>query len=203
MITLNSVSKTLKNKEPLRDITLTFEEGRPTLLQGHNGSGKTMLLRLLAGLISPSSGTIVREREYSYGVIIETPSFFEQESVEYNLSYLAGINKKIGDEEIFAMLDKLNLTANKKDKVKTLSLGMRQRLAICQAFMEDPDVLLLDEPFNGIDDANLPAVVDLINGASDEGKIVCLASHGEVTGVRVSRRVRMSDGQIVRVEEVG
>lgn len=199
MISVENVTKTIKKKDVLKDVTLDFREGESYLLSGHNGCGKTMLLRLLCGFIKPTHGERIEERPYRYGVIIETPTFFMQETAFQNLKYLASINKRISDREINAWLKRLRLYRQKDKKVKTFSLGMRQRLALCQAFMEDPDVLLLDEPFNAIDDENIEIACELIEEARDRGKIVVVASHGHLDFIRFDNVIHMSDGRVKEV----
>lgn len=176
MIKLESVNKNLKGEDVLKDVSLTFEKGKLYLLRGHNGSGKTMLLRLLCGLLTPTSGVVEKE-EYSYGVIIETPSFVEHETARQNLQFLASIQKKIGMKEIENTLEKVNLSDVIDKKVKKYSLGMKQRLAFCQAIMENPDVLLLDEPFNALDDEHFKLVLNMIEGMKKD-KLVIIAAHG-------------------------
>lgn len=196
MIELKNVSKIIKGKTILSNINVKFEEGNVYLLQGHNGSGKTMLLRMICGFIKPSYGSVSYSTNYSYGVIIENPTFFEQETAFYNLKYLADINKKIGKEEIENWLGKFNLLEYKNKKVKSFSLGMKQRLALCQAFMENPDVLLLDEPFNALDNENLKITHQLIQEEKKSGKIIIIASHGDYN-FDYDSKVTLSEGKIV------
>lgn len=163
MIELENVEKTIKGKTVLKNINLIINHNDYMLLRGHNGCGKTMLLRLIAGLISPTNGQMHSEKEYTYGVIIENPTFLLGESALYNLKYLAQINNKISTEDILELMKKLNLYDVRNKKVRSFSLGMKQRLAIIQAIMEEPDILLLDEPFNAIDDDNLAIIYDMLN----------------------------------------
>ena len=144
MLAINNVSKTLKGKTVLKSIDLTIETGEFVLLKGHNGSGKTMLLRMLAGLIAPDEGSVEVGENTTFGVIIENPSFLLSETALYNLKFLASINRVIGEEEILHLLKRLHLYEERNKRVKTFSLGMKQRLALVQAMMEEPDVLLLD-----------------------------------------------------------
>lgn len=196
MIEIINASKTIKDNIILSDIDLSLAEGEVALLQGHNGCGKTMLLRLIAGFITPTTGKVVGNDQYSYGVIIENPNFFSDQTAYYNLKYLADINKKISTDEINAYLDQLNLYEVKDKKVSTFSLGMKQRLALCQAFMENPDVLLLDEPFNALDAENLEIVLKLIDEFRKKGKIIVIASHGDVK-FKFDKIINMSNGKIV------
>lgn len=195
MIEIKNVSKVFKENSVLNAINLQLRPGEIVLLHGHNGSGKTMLLRLIAGFITPSTGEVIGNKGLSYGVIIENPNFFLGQTAYYNLKYLADINKNISDEEIFTYLKKLNLFDVKDKKVSTFSLGMKQRLALCQAFMENPDVLLLDEPFNAVDDENLEIVIKIIEDFREKGKIIVIASHGEIK-VKFDQIVKMSNGGI-------
>lgn len=196
MIHVKNVSKIIKHQTVLSDIDLTLTEGKAVLLQGHNGCGKTMLLRLIAGFITPTTGEITGNDAYRYGVIIENPNFFLDQTAYYNLKYLADINKEISDAEIEACLKKFNLFEIKDKKVSTFSLGMKQRLALCQAFMENPDVLLLDEPFNAIDSDNLDIVLELIEEFKNKGKIIVVASHGDVK-FNFDRIITMNNGKIL------
>ncbi|SET53129.1 ATP-binding cassette domain-containing protein [[Clostridium] polysaccharolyticum] len=161
MIQLVNISKTISNKEVLKNISLELSDGKMYLLNGHNGCGKSMLLRMICGLIKPTDGKLNCSLDYSYGVIIETPAFMENETAMYNMKYLAAIKNKISKDEIYEALKLVNLYDQRNSKVKTYSLGMRQRLGICQAIMENPDVLLLDEPFNALDEDNYKTVFDI------------------------------------------
>lgn len=177
MIELINVNKSIKKNQVLINLNLKFEEGKSYLLKGHNGSGKTMLLRLLVGLITPSSGNIKQNKDYSYGVIIENPTFFKSETAFYNLKYLANIKNLINEEDINKTLELFNLLEYKNSKVKSFSLGMTQRLALCQAIMENPDVLVLDEPFNAIDETNVEVLIKVLQEYRKAGKIVIVAAH--------------------------
>ena len=197
MIKLDNVTKVINKKTVLKDIKLSFDKGKIYLLTGHNGCGKTMLLRLICGLISPDEGKRIEDEEYRYGVIIENPSFFTQETAMYNLKYLATINNLISKDDIEVWLNKFNLLENKADKVKTFSLGMKQRLSLCQAFMENPDVLLLDEPFNAIDEENLMIIYKLIEEEKKKGKLIVIASHSNLNDIKFDEIIKMRNGTIV------
>lgn len=197
MIEITNVTKEIKGKEVLNDINLKFKNKEMVLLKGHNGCGKTMLLRLIAWFIKPTIGTVKGIENCKFGVIIENPTFFLNETALYNLKYLAKINNIISEDDILDVMKKLGLYEVRNNKVKTFSLGMKQRLALCQAFMEDPDVLLLDEPFNAIDDDNLIKVIDLLNEFKNKNKIIIIASHGDIKGCNFDKIIKMSDGKVV------
>ncbi len=193
-----NVSKQLKEKCVLNDINVTFESGKMYLLKGHNGCGKTMLLRLLCGLIAPTKGEVRGLDSCSFGVMIENPSFLLGETAYYNLDYLASIRKVIGKSEIEDMLKQVGLYHVKDKKVKSFSLGMKQRLGIAQALMENPDVILLDEPFNALDDENFQIVFDLLKEEKAKGKTVVVAAHSLESTVlqEFDEVVVMNDGKI-------
>lgn len=177
MIKLKNVSKVIKNHTVLDNINLEFKGGNMYLLKGHNGCGKTMLLRMLCGLICPTEGKVETNQDYSYGVLIENPSFMKSETGYYNLKYLASIKKLIGKTEIEEMMKIFNLYDVKDKKVKSYSLGMTQRLGIVQALMENPKVILLDEPFNALDDDNFNITFEYLKKEREKGKIIVIAAH--------------------------
>lgn len=202
MIKLINIDKEIKGKKVLSNINIELNEGTAYLLKGHNGSGKTMLLRLLCELIRPSRGEVIKSKEYEYGVIIENPSFLNNETAYFNLKFLASINKKIDEERINEVLEELNLLENRDQKVKSYSLGMKQRLAICQAIMENPDVLLLDEPFNAIDDTNVSNLITILEKLKQKGKIIVVAAHGlnDETNHLFDHVIHLNEGKIAKVE---
>lgn len=197
MIKLENVTKKLKGKTVLSGINLELHQGECVAVVGHNGCGKTMLMRMMCGLIKPDSGNVITEN-YRYGVVIENPAFLMNETAMYNLNYLASINRLINRHDIENVLKEYNLYDVRDKKVKTFSLGMKQRLALCQAFMENPDVLLLDEPFNAIDDKNLQITYDNIRKNKAAGKIIVIATHGVIPKeCGVDKVIRMNEGKIL------
>lgn len=201
MIKLNAVTKKLKGKVVLDNISVTFEEGKLYLLCGHNGSGKTMLFRLLCDLLTPTSGTIEKS-EYTYGVMIETPNFVLHETARQNLKFLASIQKKIGMKEIEKSLEEVNLLDEIDIKVKNYSLGMKQRLGFCQAVMENPDVLLLDEPFNALDDEHFDLILNRILEMKKD-KIIVIAAHGFDTEKYpvFDQVITLNNGKVTQITE--
>lgn len=160
MIEIENLSLTMKKQVILSDINLTFEKGKIHGLIGRNGSGKTMLMKCILGFIRPSQGTIWVDhkrigKEVDFpphtGVIIETPGFIPHYSGYKNLKVLAELNGKIDRGQILHTMELVGLNPNLRRSVKKYSLGMRQRLGIAQAIMEEPNLLVLDEPFNGLD----------------------------------------------------
>ncbi|MBQ2328834.1 MAG: ATP-binding cassette domain-containing protein [Oscillospiraceae bacterium] len=186
MIILENVSKTFRDKTVLQKTDLTVESGTITGFVGRNGSGKTVLLKLICGLMLPTTGTVTvdgvqvgRDRDFApdAGVLIETPSFINYESGLRNLRALAAIRRKISVEQVKDAICLVGLDPEDKKRVGKYSLGMRQRLGIAQAIMEDPSLIILDEPMNGLDKEGVEEMRVLFSNLRGEGKTILLASH--------------------------
>ncbi|MBR3231803.1 MAG: ATP-binding cassette domain-containing protein [Lachnospiraceae bacterium] len=209
MIDVNGVSLTIGTSRILRDASLTAGPGEIVGLIGRNGSGKTMLLRCIAGLVRPTAGTVTadgivvgRDRDFlpSSGIIIETPGFISYYSGMRNLMLLAGIRGKAGREEVREAVRLAGLDPDDRRPVRKYSLGMRQRLGIAQAVMEDPRYLLLDEPMNGLDGEGLADMRELFISLKNKGKTLIIASHSrEDIEILCDRVYEMDKGQIALV----
>lgn len=185
-IILENVSKVIRNVEVLNDINLSFAKGKIYGLKGYNGSGKTMLLRMIAGLIQPTEGTVSVDDEILHkdidfpkdmGVLIENPNFWNNYTAKEVLYSLAVINKKIGIQEIDKALKRVDLDSDDKRTIRKYSLGMKKRLGIAQAIMEEPQILLLDEPSNALDKKGVEMVRTIIQEEKERGALIILASH--------------------------
>ena len=187
-IQVKNLSKDFGQDRVLKCINRDFESGKIHGIVGNNGSGKTVLMKCICGFLLPTEGTvIVNGRRVSkdvdfppdLGVIIETPGFLPGVTGVKNLEILASLNKKIGLSEIADAIRRVGLDPHMKKPVGKYSLGMRQRLGIAQAIMEDPSLLILDEPLNGLDKHGVAEMRKLIKGLSAEGKTILLASHNQ------------------------
>ncbi len=177
MITLKHVSKKFKESVIFEDINYVFDQGKIYCIQGRNGSGKTVLLKMIAGLLEPDEGSILFDRDVYKGAIIETPVFWPHMSGIETLRYLAGIRGVVDDATITLYLEKTGLYEARNKRVGKYSLGMKQRLAIAQALMENPDVILLDEPSNSLDDEGVEILRSLLIEEKDKGKTILIATH--------------------------
>lgn len=185
IIEVKNISKKFKNQQVLVDVSFQLEQGQIYGLIGRNGSGKTVLMKIMCGLIQPDYGEIVINGKtldgihfpQNLGVIIENPGFISFWSGYKNLAYLASINKKIGKSEILNIMDLVGLSDAIKKKVGKYSLGMKQRLGIAQAIMGNPDILILDEPFNGLDKDGVEQIYKLFKELKKQGKTIFLVSH--------------------------
>ena len=187
-IEVSNVSKKYKDRMLVDDVSFTVEKGEILGIVGLNGSGKTVLLKCICGLMDYSGGTITvngkvigKDCEYpaNMGVIIETPGFLPYHSGYKNLEYLASLRKKISKQDIKDVLVKVGLAGEEKKLVAKYSLGMRQRLGIAQAIMENPELLILDEPMNGLDKDGIAEVRKLLLEMKAEGKTMIITSHNE------------------------
>ena len=185
-IEITNLKKVIKGTIVLDDINYTFSGGRIYGLCGKNGCGKTMLMRLIAGLIYPSSGTIrikdkVLGKDISFpesvGMLIENPSFLNDYTGKQNLEMLAGLQKNVDKAEVRRVLEQVGLDPDDKRKFYKYSLGMRQRLGIAAAIMGSPELILLDEPINAIDTDGVQEIRSIIRGISAENRIIIVASH--------------------------
>lgn len=186
MICIDNLSLTIKGHQILKNINHSFEEGKIHGLVGRNGSGKSMLMKCICGFIKPTEGkTIVSGKQVgkdcdfpeSMGIVIETPGFIPYYSGLRNLELLAGLNKKIDTDKIKETMQQVGLNPNLRLQVRKYSLGMRQRLGLAQAIMEDPSLLVLDEPMNGLDKDGVADMRRYLLDLKARGKTILIASH--------------------------
>lgn len=187
MIRLEHVNKTYKNKVIFRDLSLEIPTGASVAVTGYNGSGKSVLLKLITGFSRPDSGTITVDGQVigkdiyfiqNAGVFINAPQFMNSATGYENLAMLAEINRKIGKEQILDILERVGLTDAKDKKVRTYSQGMVQRLRIAQAVMESPDILIMDEPLNALDKEGIDIAHSVFQEYIDNPrKTLLFASH--------------------------
>ncbi len=187
-IIIENLSKTIKNNKILDNVNLTFESGHVYGLVGRNGSGKTMLLRAICGLIFPDSGKVIIDGKQlhkdisfpeSCGIIIENTDLLPNFSAFDNLKMLSEIKNTANDNMIKSAIKSVGLDPDSKKKVKTFSLGMKQRLSIAQALVEDPDILLLDEPTNALDEDGVNDVRRILLEQKKKNKLIIIASHNK------------------------
>mgnify|MGYP002534866082 FL=1 len=188
IISVKNLSKDFGQERVLHNVTRDFEKGKIHGIVGNNGSGKTVLMKCICGFLIPDGGSITVNGERvgvdvdfprDMGLIIETPGFLPNVTGMKNLEILASLNKKIGLEEIAASIRRVGLDPLMKKPVGKYSLGMRQRLGIAQAIMENPSLLILDEPLNGLDKHGVREMRQLIKGLKEQGKTILLASHNQ------------------------
>ena len=186
VVRLEDYCKSFKSAEVLKNINLTLESGKVIGLKGKNGSGKTMLMRAISGLILPTSGKVyINDKELgrqisfppSVGILIENPSFISNYTGFKNLKILASIQNRISDDEIRDAIRKVGLDPDDKRTFKKYSLGMKQRIGIAAAIMERPDIVILDEPINALDEAGAGLIKGLLDELKANGSLIIIACH--------------------------
>lgn len=205
-IEVQNAVKRFRDQVVLKNVSISFEKGKIHGIVGRNGSGKTVLFKCICGLMHPEEGVIrVNGKRVGrdvdmpedIGAIIEAPGFLPNYSGYKNLRFLANIRRKIGKEEILNVLKTVGLDPESRKHVGKYSLGMRQRLGIAQAIMEDPEILILDEPMNGLDNAGVQDIRALLLELKAQGKTILLASHNHEDIAALCDTVHEMDGGVL------
>lgn len=205
-IEVQNVVKRFRDQVVLKNVSISFEKGKIHGIVGRNGSGKTVLFKCICGLMHPEEGVILLngkrvgrdvDMPEDIGAIIEAPGFLPNYSGYKNLRFLANIRRKIGKEEILNVLKTVGLDPESRKHVGKYSLGMRQRLGIAQAIMEDPEILILDEPMNGLDNAGVQDIRALLLELKAQGKTILLASHNHEDIAALCDTVHEMDGGVL------
>ena len=211
MISIENLNKQFKNQLVLNNINVKFSNGHIYGIIGRNGSGKTVLLKCICGFLKPTTGVISVNHKIvgkdidfpeNLGFIIETPGFLLNYSGYKNLKYLASIREKIDSNEIKESMSLVGLDSADKKHVGKYSMGMRQRLGIAQAIMENPDILVLDEPMNALDKNGVEEMRRLFLKMKSEGKLILLTSHNrEDIEILCDEVYEMEEGILNKLKE--
>ena len=209
-IIVKDLSKKFKKVTILENINMKFESGKIYGIVGRNGSGKSVFLKILCSFYKPTTGEILFDNiNYnsnnnfppSVRALIENPTFFPDLTGFENLKLLSSIQNKIGDEEIIKTLDQVNLLSEKDKKYSEYSLGMKQKLGIAQVLMENPDVMIFDELFNGIEEKTVEKIRNILLELKNQNKIIIVTSHiKEDIGVLSNEVYKFDCGRVERVK---
>lgn len=211
VIQVENVSKIIKGNMVIDCVSAEFSSGKVYGLQGINGSGKTMLMRLISGLIYPTEGRIVIDGKIlgkeiafseSIGILIENPAFLDNYSGLANLKLLASIQNKIDDEQIYKTLERVGLEPDSRKKYKKYSLGMKQKLGIAGAVMEKPEFLILDEPANALDKEGIERLKKIVQEEKERGALIILSCHDSALLEAMADVIySMENGRLLKQEE--
>lgn len=187
-INVENVSKVIKGQCIFQNVNVEMDSGKIYGFVGYNGCGKTMLLRIISNLVKPSEGELfLDDTPYrnihqmpKIGIVLEKPDFFNELSGLENLEMLAKIRNEIGNDEIMNAIKKVGLFTQENKKVGKYSLGMRQRLGIAQAIMENNDILILDEITSGLDEDGVAMIYNILNEEKEKGKLIMITSHNRI-----------------------
>ena len=206
VIEVQNLSKSFGEEQVLKGVSRDFEIGKIHGIVGNNGSGKTVLMKCICGFLRPNGGRVlVNGKEVGWdmdfpddlGIIIETPGFLPNLSGMKNLQILASLKKRASTDVIREVIRKVGLDPDSRKPVGKYSLGMRQRLGLAQALMEDPSILILDEPLNGLDKHGGVQIRELIKSLRTEGKTILLASHNQMDIDELCDTVCEMDGGVM------
>ena len=209
-IEITDLVKDIKGKRIIDHVNLHLESGKITGLKGVNGSGKTMLMRLVCGLITPTSGSIVINGKRlgkditfpeSVGILIENPAFLDAYSGFENLKLLASIKHSVGPEEIHQTIARVGLDPDDRKKYRKYSLGMKQRLGIAAAVMEEPDIIILDEPTNALDSDGVAMLKEILHDQRERGALVLISCHDLPTLQELSDEIYLMESGALRPYE--
>ena len=189
-----------KNTEvvALKDINFEVEEGEFVAIMGESGSGKSTLFKLICDILEPDNGCIILSEQAHIGALIENPGFLPSYTGRYNLKLLADIKNIINYEKIDETLNLVGLDCNDKRKYKQYSLGMKQKLGIAQALMEDPELILLDEPTNALDEKSVENILSIIEKEKAKDKLILIASHDKLILEQICDEIiNIENGRII------
>lgn len=192
---LINICKSYDENIILDNLSLETKTGDLLYIKGINGSGKSTLLKIIAGITKPDSGEIVIDENEEIGALIENPGFIENETAEFNMKFLYNLKHHYDEKKVRELMHKFLLNPGNK-QVSKYSVGMRQKLGIIQAVMEDQNLLLFDEPTRGLDEDSVRVFSDLVNEYAKNNKTVIICAHDGVDGIDFNRRMELRYGTL-------
>ena len=194
MLELRQIKKSFGQKLVLKNVSLLAKPGELIHISGINGSGKSTIFKIITGLLKADSGEIRLGENDVVGALIENPDFLEYESAMSNLHFLANLNKRFNEKEVRGLLRYFMLDPDDPEPIAKYSVGMRQKVGIIQAVMENQNIILLDEPTRGIDQESISLFVALLKKLKQQNKIVVVASHDQINELKYDRRFILHHG---------
>lgn len=196
MLKIRNISKSFGNNLVLNDLNFEIGRGEIVYIYGRNGCGKSTLLKIICDVLKPDSGNVDLKQDIYIGALIENPGFIENETMEFNLKFLGSFKNKYDISRIERLCDVFALDFKSKSKMKSYSVGMRQKVGIIQAIMEDQNLILFDEPTRGLDDDSVVVFENIVNQLAKDGKSVIIASHEKLDNIQFNKQFLMKNGKL-------
>lgn len=197
MLKIEHLNKKFGKKEVLKDVSLTLSPGERIHIIGKNGSGKSTIFKIITGILKQNGGTVEIGTDDVIGALIENPSFLEYESGLENLKFLAELNHNYDEKLVKDLMEEFSLDPRDEQSVSRYSIGMRQKLGIIQAIMENQNIVLLDEPPRGIDKEGIETFVKILGQLKEQKRAVIIASHDDIPNLVYDRELKLKDGVLV------
>lgn len=196
MLKVNHIKKSFKQNTVLEDINLEINKGECLYIHGKNGCGKSTLFKIICDIIQTDSGTIEKKPDTYIGALIENPGFIENETLRFNLEFLASINHNYNEERIRELCHMYSLDYDSSSTLKNYSVGMRQKVGIIQAVMEDQNLIFFDEPTRGLDEESIIVFENMVNTLVEGGKSIVIASHDRLARVHYTHTYLIEEGKL-------
>ena len=197
MITLKNISKSFGTNKILSNVNWTIEQNELIYIHGKNGCGKSTLIKIICDILKYDEGSIEKSNDLNLGALIENPGFLESETVKYNLLFLAGLKKNSNEQKIKEYCEYYELDYDSKTKMKNYSVGMRQKVGIIQAVMEDQNVIIFDEPTRGLDEQSVNSFIKMVYKLKEENKTIIIASHDKLDDLIFTKVYRLDEGKLI------
>lgn len=191
MLDIQDLSKDFHNHSVLKDLSLHLDGQELIYIHGINGSGKSTLFKLICGILKPTTGIIEKKKDLQIGALIENPGFLENETLAYNLKFLASLNNHYDQGYIEDLCQQFQLDFHSHIKLKNFSVGMRQKAGIIQAIMEKQELILLDEPTRGLDQTSIQTFCQMINHLHHQGHTIIIAAHDYLPDIHYTHTYRL------------
>ncbi len=196
MLKIENLKKCYKNHIIFNQLSLTINDGDLIYIHGINGSGKSTLFKIICGITNQNDGIIIKDGNTHIGALIENPGFLENETIKFNLKFLSSLKNNYNEDKIIELCQLFHLDFFDKSKIKNFSLGMRQKVGIIQAIMEDQNLILLDEPTRGLDQQAIDSFCQLIINLHSQGKTIIIASHDYMTKLPFDKHYNLDNGSL-------
>ena len=197
LLQLNNIKKSFNGNVVLDNINLEVKNGDCIYIHGKNGCGKSTLFKIICDILKADEGIILKNDNTHIGALIENPGFIESESIKFNLKFLGSLKNNYDEHKIIKLCNDYFLDFNNRSVLKSYSVGMRQKVGIIQAVMENQNLILFDEPTRGLDDDSITVFEEMVNMLIEEGKSVIIASHDLLPNILYSKKFLLENGKLV------